>query len=229
LQIIDKLCRLYLNQGERDGSSIPIAQYVAGEWDIERLPSITTIKRRGMMRRIFFLMLVLAVTVSMLLCHTPVLRAQESGSGDEPAAFEEPSAEEEAGEVAKEEAAPVSQAASPAEPAPVKTPAVEVSRMAVCTNIVDREPVEEGERFNASVGRLYAFTHIMGANDFVELGHVWYFNDVERARITLPVRSPNWRTYSSKLIQPFEIGDWRVDVVDPQGEVLKSVAFQVIK
>jgi len=181
------------------------------------------------MRRVFFVMFVLGVTVSMLLCHTPMLRAQESGSGDEPAAFEEPSMEGEAEEVAEEVAAPVTQTASLTEPAPVKTPAVQVSRLAICTNIVDREPVEEGERFQVSVGRLYAFTQIVGANDFVEVGHVWYFNDVERARITLPVRSASWRTYSSKLIQPFEIGDWRVDVVDPQGEVLKSVSFQVIK
>lgn len=177
------------------------------------------------MKRVLFVLLVLAVTASMLLCHTPALRALESEMGDEPATFEEPVLEEEA----EEEAAPLEQTASLTEPAPMKAPAVEVSRMAICTNIVDREPVEEGERFQVSVGRLYAFTQVLGAKDFVEIGHVWYFNDVERARITLPVRSASWRTYSSKIIQPFEIGDWRVDVVDPQGEVLKSVSFQVIK
>ncbi|MGA1796917.1 MAG: DUF2914 domain-containing protein [bacterium] len=179
-----------------------------------------------MMKRVFFVLLVLAVTASMLLCHTPALRALESEMGDEPAAFDEPALEEEA---AEEEAAPLAQTASLSEPAPMKAPAVEVSRMAICTNVVDREPVEVGERFQVSVGRLYAFTQLQGAKDFVEIEHIWYFNDVERARITLPVRSASWRTYSSKIIQPFEIGDWRVDVVDPQGEVLKSTSFQVIK
>jgi hypothetical protein len=146
--------------------------------------------------------------------------------GDEPATFEEPALEK---EEAQEEAALLEQTASLTEPAPMKAPAVEISRMAICTNIVDREPVEEGESFQVSVGRLYAFTQILGAKDFVEIEHIWYFNDVERARVTLPVRSASWRTYSSKMIQPFEIGDWRVDVVDPQGEVLKSMSFQVIK
>ena len=178
------------------------------------------------MKRVFFVLLVLAVTASMLLCHTPALRAMESELGDESATFEEPALET---EEAQEEVAPLEQTASLTEPAPMEAPAVEVSRMAICTNVVDREPVEEGEQFQVSVGRLYTFTQILGAKDFVEIGHIWYFNDVERARVTLPVRSASWRTYSSKIIQPFEIGDWRVDVVDPQGEVLKSMSFQVIK
>jgi hypothetical protein len=179
-----------------------------------------------MMKKVFFVLFVLAVTASILLCHAPALRALESELGNESATFEQPALEQ---EYAQAEAASFEQTASLTEPAPIEAPAVEVSRMAICTDVVNREPVEEGEHFQVSVGRLYAFTQILGAKDSVEIEHIWYFNDVERARVTLPVRSANWRTYSSKMIQLFEIGDWRVDVVDPQGDVLKSMSFQVIK
>ncbi|MGA1824831.1 MAG: DUF2914 domain-containing protein [bacterium] len=104
-----------------------------------------------------------------------------------------------------------------------------VDQLSVCRNIVDHEPVESGDRFEATAGKLYCFSKVLGATDPVEITHVWYFNDVERARVDLPIRSASWRTYSSKVIQLFEVGNWRVDVLGPNGEVLKSQAFSITK
>ena len=67
----------------------------------------------------------------------------------------------------------------------------------------------------------------MGAQDDTYVTHVWYFGDRERARIKLAVRSPNWRTNSSKKIQPHEIGDWHVDVVGADGQVLMTIPFTI--
>jgi hypothetical protein len=38
-----------------------------------------------------------------------------------------------------------------------------VETSAICEDVVDREPVDEGTSFSVSVGRLYYFTKIVGA------------------------------------------------------------------
>ena len=98
----------------------------------------------------------------------------------------------------------------------------------ICTDVIDHKAVGTGEVFSRDVGRLYCFTRVLGPY-LEEKGqhvvHVWYYKEKERARITLPVRSSNWGTYSSKIIQPFETGNWHVDVLDPEGEVVHVFQF----
>ncbi len=73
-----------------------------------------------------------------------------------------------------------------------------------------------------------ALTRIVGAQDPTEITHVWYFGDIERARIKLDIRSIRFRTYTSKRIQPHEIGDWRVDVLNSEENVLQTIKFEIV-
>ena len=107
--------------------------------------------------------------------------------------------------------------------------ALEVADPAVCTSVVDRACVDPKEEFSAAVEKLYCFTRITGAQEDTEVTHVWYFGDIERARITLAVRSSSYRTYSSKRIQTHETGPWRVEVLGPDGTVLKTISFSVVQ
>jgi hypothetical protein len=104
---------------------------------------------------------------------------------------------------------------------------LEIAKVAICRNVVDREPVDEGTSFEAPVAKLYCFTHVTGAQDATEIYHVWYFAESERAVVKLQVNASSWRTYSSKIIQPHEIGEWRVDVLGTEGDVLKAVHFEI--
>jgi hypothetical protein len=104
---------------------------------------------------------------------------------------------------------------------------IEVAAAAICKDVVDREAVDVGTRFPNSVQRLYCYTKIVGADQPTKIVHVWNHGDVERARITLSVKSSNWRTFSSKVIQAHEIGAWRVDVLDTAGNLLKTINFEV--
>jgi hypothetical protein len=104
---------------------------------------------------------------------------------------------------------------------------IEVAAAAICKNVVNREAVDIGTRFPNSAPRLYCFTKIVGADQPTEIVHVWSYGDVERARISLKVKSSNWRTYSSKAIQAHEIGAWRVDVLDTAGNLLKTINFEI--
>lgn len=108
-----------------------------------------------------------------------------------------------------------------------EAPSLEVAVAAICQDVVDREPVDAGVSFSASVGTLYCFTKITGAQDPTKVTHVWYFGAEERARVELDVNSDNWRTWSSKIIQAHEIGSWRVDVLNEAGTVLKQLQFEI--
>ena len=108
-----------------------------------------------------------------------------------------------------------------------EAPSLEVLEATICKEVLDRAPLDAGETFSASAGKLYCFTKIGGAESPTEVTHVWYFGTTERAQVTLPVGSVTWRTWSSKIIQPFDIGQWFVDVVDPDGKVLKTLQFKV--
>jgi hypothetical protein len=108
-----------------------------------------------------------------------------------------------------------------------EAPSLEVGVAAISQDVVDREPVDAGISFSASVGTLYCFTKIAGAQTPTQITHVWYYGGTERARVDLDVNSDNWRTWSSKIIQAHEVGSWRVDVLDSEGTVLKELRFEI--
>ena len=108
-----------------------------------------------------------------------------------------------------------------------ESPSLEVAVAAVSQDVIDREPVDAGISFPASVGTLYCFTKITGAQSPTQITHVWYFGATERARVELDVNLSSWRTWSTKIIQAHEVGSWRVDVVDVKGTVLKELKFEI--
>ena len=104
---------------------------------------------------------------------------------------------------------------------------VQVIEGTICTDVANRTCYNSSTRFPTPVDKLFCFTKIVGAQDDTNVIHVWYFGETERARVQLSVRSSSWRTYSSKIIQPYEIGDWHVDVLGEDGQLLMVIPFEV--
>jgi hypothetical protein len=104
---------------------------------------------------------------------------------------------------------------------------VSVTEAAICRDVVSRRPLVAETSFKSSVYMLYCFTKIASTQSPTKISHVWYFGETEKARVKLPVKSSNWRTYSSKKIQNHEIGDWHVEVLGPQGELLQTLRFEI--
>ena len=96
---------------------------------------------------------------------------------------------------------------------------------AITSAIVNQMPVDRIESFRADFGKLYCFTRISGAQGDTEVTHVWYYQDDELARVTLPVRSSDWRTYSSKRFLPQWAGQWRVVVLDGEQNEIATIPF----
>lgn len=95
------------------------------------------------------------------------------------------------------------------------------------TDVENREVVGADTAFASSIETVYCFTHITGAEGTAEIAHVWYYNDEEKARVPLTVRSNSWRTWSSKRILPSWTGEWSVQVEDAEGNVLESGSFVI--
>ena len=104
---------------------------------------------------------------------------------------------------------------------------VSITEVVICKGIQDREPVEAGEVFRSNIGKIYCFTR-MSAVSRTTIKHVWYLEDEKRAEVSLNVgASPAWRTSSSKIIRPIDAGNLKVDILGPDGEVLKTAAFVI--
>jgi hypothetical protein len=108
-----------------------------------------------------------------------------------------------------------------------QTVSLTVAEAVITSNVVDRVPTDTLTMVAADAGQVYCWTRITGATGEVEIAHVWYRGDEEVARTPLRVASADWRTWSSKKFEPSWTGDWRVEIVAPDGTVLKTVAFTV--
>jgi hypothetical protein len=106
-------------------------------------------------------------------------------------------------------------------------PALAVAEAAVATGIESRSPSGSAETFPPDVGKLYAYSRVTGAEGETAVKHLWFYGDRLMSEVRLPVRSSNWRTYSSKTILPGWTGAWRVDFTDEDGKVLKTLSFTI--
>ena len=100
--------------------------------------------------------------------------------------------------------------------------------MLICQGIIKRTPVKPGKRFSNMVDSLYCYTKISNSGRKQELQHIWYYNDREMTRVLYNVKpSFNYRSWSKKTIYPENIGKWRVDVMDQDGNILGSRSFTI--
>lgn len=110
---------------------------------------------------------------------------------------------------------------------PLNALAIQAADVVITTMVSDRAPVDRVEVYPAQTGTLFCFTQIEGATVETSIDHVWLYQGQVMARVSLPVRSAKWRTYSSKKIIPEWKGVWEVRVVDSEGIELTSVSFRV--
>ena len=97
-----------------------------------------------------------------------------------------------------------------------------------CRSVENRNPVGAGDKFQTDVGRIYVYTKVaLDASQEAKIKHVWRFKGKDVANVILTVKGPQWRTYSSKQMDPTHKGDWAVDVTTEKGDVLKSISFKI--
>lgn len=106
-------------------------------------------------------------------------------------------------------------------------PGFVITRMVISKNIVDKEPVAVSDTFSADTEKIYCFLEAGNIEKDTTVSFVWYYQDREMARVSLPLRKGmRWRTYASKKLAGLK-GNWKVELEEATGIVLNSVTFQV--
>jgi hypothetical protein len=100
-----------------------------------------------------------------------------------------------------------------------------VSRAIVTSSIENKEPTDEVTQVTQEINKVYFFTEVLNkANTHVT--HRWLLNGKLEAEVVLKIGSDRWRTYSSKnLVPEFHMGNWQVEVIDEQNNLLASAVF----
>ena len=107
-------------------------------------------------------------------------------------------------------------------PTPEPTPAP------IAPNVAEREPVGAGAEFDASVGAVYAWVQVKNLGEATTISMVWKKNGKTRLTVELPVgRSYGWKTWSKKGIGAKDVGAWTVEVLDGDGALVETLAFNV--
>ncbi len=155
-----------------------------------------------------------------LFCLVPLVPVAEEAA--KPAApAEEPKAAALAPEAKPEEKAAPAKAEG-------KAPSeYEVVDVKLGTDVKDRETEGVADSFKADVGKVYCWTKVTGPEGGGEITHAWYRGDEKMSDVKLALKFKSVRTWSYKTIPADGQGEWRVDVLAPDGTVLKSVAFKV--
>ncbi len=123
------------------------------------------------------------------------------------------------------EALPAPKVKSPGKPAVVVRSGIRIKDAVVCQEVVDRLPIGTGDVFDKGTGKVFCFTRVVGLNDGGDIIHNWYYKGTLKSTTRLSVGSSNWRTWSSKSINPEFTGEWMVEVLTEDGRPLESLIF----
>jgi len=102
-----------------------------------------------------------------------------------------------------------------------------VKRLVVGTGVENLEPVGVAETFPASTEKVSCFLEATDIAKDTEVTFVWFSGEKEMSKFSVPIKEgPRWRTYADKNLREIK-GDWKVEIRDPEGKVVKDVKFKV--
>jgi hypothetical protein len=106
--------------------------------------------------------------------------------------------------------------------------AAEVDPGLLCTAVADRTCEGVSETFPSSAGKIYAYTRILGMDEGDSVTHRWIYKGQVMAEPKLNIGGPDWRTWSSKNIDPLWSGEWKVEIVNnADGSVMDILEFVI--
>jgi hypothetical protein len=113
------------------------------------------------------------------------------------------------------------------EGAPKEATAFTIKRLVVGTGVENGEPVGAAETFPATTEKVYCFLEAGDIAKDTEASFVWFNGEKEMLKFNVPLKmGPRWRTFAYKNLRGLK-GDWKVEIRDSDGKVLKDVKFKV--
>lgn len=104
-------------------------------------------------------------------------------------------------------------------------------RAQLSTGLANKEPIDQIPNAltmdSSGLIRIYLFTEVQGMKGQLHF-HDWYRNDERVARVAIRPSIDPMRASSAKYIDQHMLGDWRVEVVTEEGDILATGAFAVL-
>ena len=126
------------------------------------------------------------------------------------------------------DAQPAADAAAPAAaPAAPVQPTGTVARAQFTSAIENREPTDQLTSLTNDQTRVYFFTELKDmANQ--RATHRWEYKGEVKSEVGFDVGANRWRVFSSKTLDPSWTGEWKVTVVDANGNTLGANTFTYV-
>ena len=174
-----------------------------------------------------FVWVVVATVIATLMFTVPAF-AQEKAKPEPPAKAKPEAPEAKTRATGKGQTRTAGRLSHEKEAAPAKEKGeFAIARAVVGTGVENKEPVGAAETFPASTETVSCFIEATNVPKDMELTTVWSMGDKEMRKINATVKAgPRWRTWVDKKVGGMK-GDWKVEIKDADGKVLKDVKFKV--
>ena len=104
---------------------------------------------------------------------------------------------------------------------PVLTEAV------MCEDIQKYAPVNRAMIFGTDIGQVVCFTAFEKIPSKMFIYHSWFRRDVLITSKRLTLNPPKWASFSKILLRQADIGPWRVEIHDQEGNIMKILRFSI--
>lgn len=97
----------------------------------------------------------------------------------------------------------------------------------MCEDIKGNVPQDITTVFSIERRTAVCFTDFDPVPEQTVIYHHWFHRDTPSAKIKLNLKPPRWSTYSSIQLRAEDIGPWRVEITDSQGNIFQVLRFSV--
>jgi hypothetical protein len=104
---------------------------------------------------------------------------------------------------------------------------LKLSEAVMCEEIFSNAPKNPTVVFSVSKEKAVSYTLFDPVPQKTVIYHNWYHRDVPSAKIRLELKPPRWSTYSSIQLRETDIGPWRVEITDENGNIFGVLRFSV--
>lgn len=92
------------------------------------------------------------------------------------------------------------------------------------TAVENREPVDQVTFVHNDIHKIFFFSDLRGLEGHT-VTHRWIHDGETKAEVAFEVGGPRWRVWSSKELLEDWLGDWTVEIVTDDGEVIAAETF----
>lgn len=102
-----------------------------------------------------------------------------------------------------------------------------IEKAMMCEGIESYSPVNPAIVFSVSLEKVLCFSSFDPVPSETYIFHRWFHKDRLSTERKLYLKPPRWSTFSGIQLREADKGPWRVDIVDKDGKLFKSLRFSV--